>query len=370
MYRLLIKPLLFSLPAELAHSLAFWLLRVFHRLPLVARLMRAIWWVDEPALEVQVMGLRFPNPVLLAAGFDKHALGYEALSSLGFGAIEIGTVTAEAQSGNPKPRLFRLPRDRALLNRMGFNNSGARAVSGRLTRRRRTLVGVNIGKTKRVSEADAVADYVASAERLGPLADYFVVNVSSPNTPGLRDLQSTERLRPLLSAVKRTLESHSAAPKVPLLVKIAPDLSDEDVLGVADLALELGIDGIIATNTTVLRSGLSTGFDAVSALGAGGISGAPLKQRSLEVLRLLRGRAGARLTLIAAGGIESVDDAWDRLVAGASLIQIYTAFVYQGPGLPSRLAHGLLARAQAEGFEGLSDALAHHHARLSAVSLS
>ena len=361
MYRWLIRPLLFWVPAEWAHTLMFAALRWLHAVPGAPRLLRAIWGCSEPGLEVQALGLRFATPVVLAAGFDKHATGYAALLDLGFGGVEVGTITNEAQPGNPRPRLFRLPRDRALLNRMGFNNCGAERAERHLRGHRRGVVGVNIGKTKRVAESEAVADYAASARRLGPLADYLVVNVSSPNTPGLRDLQAAEKLRPLLQAVQAELRG-SAGKRPALLVKIAPDLADEDILGVADLALELGLDGIVATNTTISRAGLATPSSTIEALGAGGISGAPLRQRALEVLRLLRSRAGSRLTLVAAGGIDSAEDAWERLRAGASLVQIYTAFIYEGPALPSRIAHGLLARARAEGFASLAKALEYHHA--------
>jgi dihydroorotate dehydrogenase len=305
--------------------------------------------------------MSFPNPVLLAAGFDKHGTGYAALADLGFGGIEVGTITHEEQLGNPRPRLFRLSRDRALLNRMGFNNCGAEAAARHLSEPRNGVVGINIGKTKRVPDDAAIADYVASARRLAPLADYLVVNVSSPNTPGLRDLQAADKLRPLLAAVQDAVRTSGARRAPPLLVKIAPDLADADILEIAELVLELGLAGIVATNTTIARTGLVTPASTVAALGAGGISGAPLRERALQVLRLLRQRTGTQLTLVAAGGIETVDDAWERLCAGASLVQLYTAFIYQGPGLPRRLARGLLARARAEGFSSLAAAIAHHH---------
>ena len=347
MYRFLIRPLLFRLPAETAHHVAFGLLRACCAVPFVERWVRALLVPRAPELRVRALGLEFPSPVLLAAGFDKNALGIDALGALGFGAVEIGTVTAEAQPGNPRPRLFRLPRDRALINRMGFNNDGAAVVARRLARPRHTLVGVNIGKTKLTPEERAIEDYVASARSLGAYADYFVVNVSSPNTPGLRDLQAVDKLRPLLSAVKNTLAEARPEKPPPLLVKIAPDLSDEDLDAIAELALELGLAGIIATNTTIAREPLLTPKDEVARLGAGGLSGAPLKARSLAVLRRLREKVGDRLTLVAAGGIENADDAWERLRAGATLVQVYTGFVYGGPLFARQIAQVLLARLRA-----------------------
>jgi dihydroorotate dehydrogenase len=287
---------------------------------------------------VRALGLEFPNRVGLAAGFDKDALGFEALGAMGFGFVEVGTLTGHPQPGNPTPRLFRLPKDRALVNRLGFNNRGSADAVARLERPRRTIVGVNIGKTKVVPEEEAVHDYVLSAKRIASCADYVVVNVSSPNTPGLRNLQATEKLRPLLSAVRTALDEASTSRKVPLLVKIAPDLADQDIDAVADLALELGLDGIIATNTTIRRDGLRSSESEISACGVGGLSGPPLNQRSLDVLRRLRTRVGDRLTLVSVGGIEAPEQARERIDAGADLVQIYTAFVYEGPFLPRRLA--------------------------------
>ena len=345
MYKALIGPLLYLLPAETAHHFAFACLRLMAAIPGVKALMRRLFRPEDSASQVQALGLEFPNPIGLAAGFDKDAIGHEALGALGFGFVEVGTLTGQAQPGNPTPRLFRLRKDRALINRMGFNNRGSADAVARLRRPRDTIVGVNIGKTKLVSEEDAIGDYVASAKRVGPHADYVVVNVSSPNTPGLRDLQATEKLRPLLNAVREALNEVSPTRHVPLLVKIAPDLADEDVDAVADLALELGLDGIIATNTTVRRDGLQSATDEVARCGAGGLSGPALRARSLEVLKRLRVRVGEQLVLISVGGIETPEDAWERLEAGATLLQIYTAFVYQGPALPSRLAKGV-ARMQ------------------------
>lgn len=340
MYRALIRPLLYLLPAEAAHHFAFGCLRLLAAIPGVKALMRSIFH-GARTRRVRALGLDFPNPVGLAAGFDKDAVGYEALGALGFGFVEVGTLTGRPQPGNPRPRLFRLPKDRALVNRMGFNNRGSADAVARLERPRRTIVGVNIGKTKAVPEEDAIADYMASAKRVGPHADYVAVNVSSPNTPGLRDLQAVEKLRPLLAAVREVLNEVSSDRRVPLLVKIAPDLADEDVDALADLALELGLDGVIATNTTIRRDGLRSSPAEVERCGAGGLSGPPVHDRSLEVLRRLKARVGNRLTLISVGGIETPEQARERIEAGATLVQVYTAFIYEGPFLAKRLAEGI-----------------------------
>ena len=291
-----------------------------------------------------IMGIEFPNAFGLAAGFDKNARAVPGLLALGFGHVEIGTVTARAQPGNPRPRLFRLIDDRAVINRMGFNNDGAAEVASRLHRLRRTaagrdaVIGVNIGKTKSTPAHEAVADYVESARLLTPFASYLVVNVSSPNTPGLRDLQAVDELRPLLAAVKDVAD-RTPGGRVPLLVKIAPDLADADVDAVADLALELGLDGISATNTTIARpSSLLTDRSVVEAAGAGGLSGPVLADRAAEVLVRLRATVGDRLAIIAMGGVTTPDDVRARLAAGADLVQGYTGFIYEGPGWPSRLA--------------------------------
>jgi dihydroorotate dehydrogenase len=345
MYRLLYRMVLRRVPAEAAHLAAFGLIRVFGRVPGAARLLGRWLGPRDPVLRVRALGLSFPGPVGLAAGFDKDARGTRGLAALGFGFVEVGTVTARAQPGNPRPRMFRLTADRALVNRMGFNNAGAAAAAARLARARGgPVVGVNIGKTRAVPDADAAADYAASARAVAAVAGYVVVNVSSPNTPGLRDLQAADRLRPVLVAVRSALDAAVPGRRVPLLVKIAPDLADADVDAVADLALEFGLDGIIATNTTVSRDGLASPAAEVAAAGAGGLSGPPLRARSLAVLRRLHARAGDRLVLIAAGGIETPDDAWERLRAGATLVQAYTAFVYGGPLWPRRMHAGLTRR--------------------------
>jgi dihydroorotate dehydrogenase len=354
MYRLLYWLVLRWLPAEGTHRVSFALLRALVAVPGVAALLRRLLAPRDPALAVRALGRDLPGPLGLAAGFDKDAKGVRALAALGFGFVEIGTVTAEAQPGNPRPRLFRLPRDRALINRMGFNNDGAVAASHRLAHRGAGTVGVNIGKTKRVAEADAIADFTASAERLAPLADYLVVNVSSPNTPGLRDLQAVDKLRPLLAAVRAACDLASPLRRVPLLVKIAPDLADADIDAVADLALELALDGIIATNTTIARAGLVTD---PAPFGAGGLSGPPVAARALEVLRRLRARVGGRVVLIAVGGISTADDAWQRIRAGATLVQAYTGFVYGGPAWPRAVHRGLAAKLRAAGLTSIEQAI-------------
>jgi dihydroorotate dehydrogenase len=371
MYNLFFALVLKRLPAETAHRLAFGLIRLVGTVPGLARLLRRWLGPADPVLRVRTLGLDLAGPLGLAAGFDKDAVGVEAMTALGFGYVEVGTVTAQPQPGNPTPRLFRLPADRALVNRMGFNNHGAAATAQRLRRcqaRRRDsrkgaadgrppgAIGVNIGKSKVVPESEALADYVSSARQLADVADYLVVNVSSPNTPGLRNLQAVEHLRPLLAGVRQALDEATSR-RVPLLVKIAPDLADADVDDVADLAVELGIDGIIATNTTIRRDGLHTSPAEVEATGAGGLSGAPLKECALEVLRRLRARTGSRVVLIAAGGIENADDAWERIRAGATLVQAYTGFIYGGPLWPRRLHRDLARLVRGAGYTTLADAV-------------
>jgi len=358
MYRFVYWLVLSRIPAEGTHRVSFALLRALTAVPGVRSIVARLLAPRDPLLRVHAFGRELPGPLGLAAGFDKNASGVRALLALGFGFVEVGTVTAEAQPGNPKPRMFRLTRDRALINRLGFNNRGAAAAAERLARRPTdATIGINIGKTKRIAEADAIADFTASATALASLADYLVVNVSSPNTPGLRDLQAVEKLRPLLSAVRAACDLGSPMRRVPLLVKIAPDLADADVDAVADLAVELGLDGIIATNTTIARTGLATPAARVEALGAGGLSGAPLKQRSLDVLRRIRARTGPKLTLIAVGGIESGEDAWARIRAGATLVQAYTGFIYGGPLWPRQIQRELAALVRAAGLTSIEQAI-------------
>ncbi|MEJ7629114.1 MAG: quinone-dependent dihydroorotate dehydrogenase [Nocardioidaceae bacterium] len=344
MYRELFTSVLSRIDAERAHRLGFGALRAAARIPGLVELARGRAR-DNPARQVRAFGLTFPGPLGVAAGFDKNAVGIDALAAVGFAFVEIGTVTGQAQPGNERPRLFRLPADRALVNRMGFNNDGAAVVAGRLADRRRArtsrrvIVGVNIGKSRAVPDIDAVRDYLLSARLLAPYADYLVVNVSSPNTPGLRELQSVIRLRPLLTAVREQADSTTGR-HVPLLVKIAPDLSDDEVVAIAQLAVETGLDGISAVNTTVQRSGLHSRPAEIDAVGEGGLSGPPLAARSLEVLNLLRHHTGT-MPIISVGGVSTADDAAQRLAAGATLVQAYTAFVYEGPAWPSRVQRSL-----------------------------
>lgn len=328
-------------------------------LPGALGMLRALFATSDPVLRTRALGLEFDNPIGLAAGLDKDAEGFEALGALGFGFVEVGTLTGEGQPGNDRPRLFRLPRDRALINRMGFNNHGALEAARRLARPRRGTfrLGANIGRTKRVENSAAVDDYEKSTRALAPYADYLVINVSSPNTPGLRALQDRASLLPLLGRVRQVLDEVVPTRHVPLLVKVAPDLVDEDIDSVADVALELGIDGIIATNTTIARTGLSTPVALVDACGAGGLSGPPVAEKAIYVLKRLRARVGPAVTLIASGGIATGDDAFERICAGASLVQVYTGLIYEGPALPGRIARELARRLRAAGFESVSQAV-------------
>jgi dihydroorotate dehydrogenase len=340
---------LFVVAPERIHTWVFAVLRAVTYLSWPRRALTRWLGPHDPVLASTVFGVRFPAPLGLAAGFDKNGSGLHTWGALGFGYAEVGTVTAQAQPGNPQPRMFRLPDDRGLLNRMGFNNHGAGELAVKLTRHTPDVpIGVNIGKTKVTPPEDAVRDYAASARLLGPLASFLVVNVSSPNTPGLRDLQAVQSLRPILSAVK-------AETTVPVLVKIAPDLSDHDVDEIADLAVELGLAGIVATNTTVSRDGLAT--PGVGELGPGGISGPPVARRSLAVLRRLYRRVGDRLVLISVGGIETADDAWERITSGASLLQGYTGFVYGGGLWAKHIHDGIARRLHEGGFASVADAV-------------
>jgi dihydroorotate dehydrogenase len=348
MYRAL-RRALFLVAPERIHTWVFAFLRAVTAVLPVRRLLQRWLAPHDPVLASTVFGVRFAGPVGLAAGFDKDGRGLHSWGALGFGYAEVGTVTAQAQPGNPQPRMFRLADDRALLNRMGFNNHGAGELALRLARRTPEVpIGVNIGKTKVTPPEGAVEDYAESARLVAPLAAFLVVNVSSPNTPGLRDLQAVSSLRPILAAVK-------AETAKPVRVKIAPDLSDDDVDEIADLAVELGLAGIVATNTTVSRVGLTT--PGVDVVGAGGISGPPVARRSAEVLRRLYKRVGDRLVLISVGGIETADDAWDRITSGATLLQGYTGFIYGGGLWAKHIHDGLARRLHEGGFTSLSQAV-------------
>jgi dihydroorotate dehydrogenase len=352
----LLRPLFFSLDSEQAHHFALNALKV-----LQTSLIAQVPPLSDPRLSQELWGLRFPNPVGLAAGYDKNAAVPLAWPTLGFGFAELGTITAQAQAGNPKPRIFRLEKDEALINRLGFNNDGAAAVAKRLQkllppgRPHPVPLGFNIGKSKVTPLEQAVDDYVESCERLLPFADYLVVNVSSPNTPDLRKLQETERLGKLLEALlgtNRRLATQSHSQPKPLLVKIAPDLTDSEVTEIARTAQAAGASGLIATNTTITRPVLRTPTRE-----EGGLSGRPVARRAAEVLRVLFRAVEGKLPLIGVGGIFSAEDAYARIRAGASLIQIYTSLIYEGPLLPRRLVYGLSNILAEEGLRHLHEAI-------------
>lgn len=343
MYKQFAKPLLFKLDAERAHHFIFDNVKRLGRVPGTAAVLRALYHYQHPSLEREVFGLKFPNPVGLAAGFDKNALLTDELATMGFGFVEIGTVTPRSQPGNPTPRLFRLPQDEALVNRMGFNNDGAAAAAARLGRRhnRQLIIGGNIGKNKDTPNERAGDDYVAAFEALAEEVDYFVVNVSSPNTPGLRELQDKEPLIKLLQQVQA--RNMARATPRPLLLKIAPDLTDAQLDDILDIARETQLSGLVATNTTIARPAtLRTAAATVAGYGAGGLSGRPLRERATEVIRYLHRRSQGGLPIIGAGGIHSAQDALEKLAAGATLVQLYTGFIYEGPGLVKQINQALV----------------------------
>lgn len=344
MYKSLVKPLLFRLQPEKAHHLTFNSLKTLMALPGAAAAARQLFAVEDPRLERELFGLRFKNPVGLAAGLDKDARLVDELATLGFGFIEIGTLTPRPQAGNPQPRLFRLPQDESLINRMGFNNEGVEAAVKRLRKsRHQTLIGGNIGKNKDTPNEQAEADYRYCFDALYEVVDYFVVNVSSPNTPNLRELQDKEPLRRLLSALQE-LNTTKPATK-PILLKIAPDLTNAQLDDIIELVAETGIAGIIATNTTISREGLRTSKSTVSQIGAGGLSGRVLRDRATEVIRYLHTQSGGSFPIIGVGGIHSPEAALEKLDAGASLIQLYTGFIYEGPALVRDINKAILARS-------------------------
>jgi dihydroorotate dehydrogenase len=354
-YRLVFRFMVLArIDGEAAHTVAAFALRAVTAIPGARRLLRRVLGPHDPGLRIRALGKDFPSPLGLAAGVDSNGTWFEGLGALGFGFVEVGTITATAQEGNRKPRVFRLVADRAILNRRGFPNDGASAVADRLRRRSEgTIVGVNIGKGKEVPLDEAGANYQASLRQLAPLADYVVLNVSSPNTPGLREMQSVDRLRQLIADARREIEA--VGTHVPLLIKIAPDLTDEELDAISDLAVSAGLDGIIAVNTTTRRDDLTDLSALPEGVTDGGISGAPLKRRALEVLRHLRSRVGDELTLISVGGIETPDDAWDCIVAGATLVQAHTGFVYGGPLWPRHINRGLSRRLRDAGRSSIEE---------------
>ncbi len=338
MYKRLIRPILFLFDPETAHHLVFSMLKVAFKVPGISSLVKSCYGFKGKNLSKTVMGITFPNPIGLAAGFDKNAMLFEELSCLGFGFIEIGTLTPKAQPGNDLPRMFRLPADKGLINRMGFNNEGVEKAVERLKKQSgKVIIGGNIGKNKVTPNEIALRDYDICFEALFPYVDYFVVNVSSPNTPGLRELQDKEPLTALLNHVVK-LNSAKENPK-PVLLKIAPDLTNEQLTEIVEIVKEVKLTGIIATNTTISRQGLSTTGDIVKE--QGGLSGLPVKNRSTEVIRYLRQLAGKEMVIIGVGGIFTAQDAKEKLDAGADLLQVYTGFIYEGPGMIKSILKGL-----------------------------
>ena len=343
-YQKLIKPLLFLFPAEKAHHLSTSLFKLINSLPIVSSINNSIFSFNHSELRRKVFGIDFPNPIGLAAGFDKDGQYYKSMASLGFGFVEIGTVTPVGQDGNPQPRLFRLPEDKALINRMGFNNQGVDAMVERLKRRPEGLiVGGNIGKNKATPNDEAINDYDICFNKLYPHVDYFVLNVSSPNTPNLRSLQDKEPLNALLRHVANLRNEQSDYK--PILLKIAPDLNNDQIDDVLDIVRSNNIDGIIATNTTISREGLKTTSKTIEAIGAGGLSGKPLFERSLEVVSYIRSKA-PELPIIGVGGISTPENALSMLNAGADLIQIYSGMIYQGPSFVKNIKKAILSSSK------------------------
>ena len=343
MYKLLVSRILFLFDAEQIHHFACEVLLVAFKIPFVPALLRSIYTFEHPDLVQEVAGLRFRNPVGLAAGFDKNAEMVDQLEALGFGFIEIGTVTPKPQPGNEKPRLFRLKADKGLINRMGFNNKGAAVAAAKLrSRKSKILVGGNIGKNKDTPNDQALSDYLICFRELFDVVDYFVVNVSSPNTPGLRDLQEKEPLKALLHELEKK-NKEKFNPK-PIFLKIAPDLTLSQLDDIIEIILETKIAGVIATNTTISREGLRTSAEEIQKIGAGGLSGAPLTHRATEVIRYICDKSGNAFPVIGVGGIASPKDALEKRNAGASLLQLYTGFIYEGPGLASKICKALIQR--------------------------
>lgn len=346
MYKVITRSLLFLLQPEVAHQVALGFFKIIYRLPGAKSVLHHLFQFDSPSLLRHVMGLEFKNPVGLAAGFDKNARYVDEMEALGFGFVEIGTLTPQPQPGNPKPRLFRLYEDKGLVNRMGFNNEGVQAAVKRLRMRNsKIIVGGNIGKNKATPNEKALEDYEKCFHALYEVVDYFTVNVSSPNTPDLRALQEKEPLRKLLLHLKN-LNHEKPRPK-PIVLKIAPDLNNHQLDDIIEICLELHIDGIIATNTTIDREGLKTNEQKIKQIGAGGLSGKPVRSRSTEVIRYLHQKSGGNLPIIGVGGIFTAKDALEKLKAGASLVQVYTGFIYEGPSLAKKI-NAELAKMQVQ----------------------
>jgi dihydroorotate dehydrogenase len=352
MYKIFIKPIFFLFQPETIHHLVFKTLKFFYKIPGLSSIVKSCYVVKDARLETKLFGLTFPNPVGLAAGFDKNAILSDELSSFGFGFIEIGTLTPVSQPGNPKPRMFRLPEDEALINRMGFNNDGVEAAVARLKKRKsKIIIGGNIGKNKVTENENAVSDYEKCFTALYDYVDYFVVNVSSPNTPGLRALQEKEPLTKLLIRMKelnREASISSPSPSgragegLPILLKIAPDLTNEQLDDIISIVKETKIDGVIATNTTISRENLKSEISYLESIGAGGLSGKPLTKRSTEVIKYLSDKSNKAFPIIASGGIHTAADAIEKLNAGASLVQVYTGFIYEGPSIVKKICKGIL----------------------------
>lgn len=372
LYRSILRPVLFRLPPETAHELALRAVKLSSKAKWL-RGLAARRFDCARGVEIERFGLKFKNPIGLAAGFDKNGAAAEGLAALGFGFIEVGTVTHRAQPGNPQPRLFRLPQDRALINRQGFNNHGAAALASQLAAHRPACVlGINIGKSRVVPIEEAVEDYLASFELIYEHADYVVVNVSSPNTPNLRELQKPEALLALLEALQQrnrelAQQQHGGPRSLPLLVKIAPDLEMRDVESIVEVALRAELSGIIATNTTTSRSGLRTPAERVAAFGEGGLSGAPLRARSTGMIAALHRLTRGRLSIIGVGGIFNAADAWEKICAGASLVQLYTGFIYEGAGIVREINDGLEEIMKREGLGSLDEAVGCRAAELAAA---
>ena len=353
-------------------------MNLFSRLsavPGAGKQIRNRYRVEDPRLQVELFGLKFPNPIGLAAGFDKEGKWFHPLANLGFGSIEIGTVTGQAQPGNPKPRMFRLPRDKALINRMGFNSEGCESVAQHLRRNKNrttsgSVLGINIGKSKVIELEDAPAEYQKGLEKLFPFADYITINVSSPNTPNLRQLQGRDHLIAIIEAVNESNQRQALAANVsprPILLKIAPDLSNEQIEEIAEVAISHSLQGVIATNTTISRSGLHTPAEQIESIGAGGLSGRPLTRKSREVVALLYRHLKNEIPIIGVGGIMGGEDAWKMITAGASLVQLYTGFIYGGPTLIRDMNLHLLERISQHKFASISEAVGTENAQTEMV---